>query len=79
MLNSLSLVLINLFASLGTLKRILAEWLPYFFGYKTELFFYQNNPNSLGLFRKGKICIVAKFHRADLVICSYSREGKTPS
>ena len=32
----------------------------------------------LGMFKKGKICITAKFHRTDLVICSYSRERKTP-
>ena len=32
---------------------------------------------SLGLFRKGKICIIGKFHRTDLGICSHSREGKT--
>ena len=34
---------------------------------------------SLGLFRKGKTSIIAIFHRSDLVICSRSREGKTPS
>ena len=33
----------------------------------------------MGLFRKGKTCIIAKFHRTDLVICSHSRERKTPS
>ena len=33
----------------------------------------------MGLFRKGKTYIIAKFHRTDLVICSHSREGKTPS
>ena len=33
----------------------------------------------MGLFRKGKTSIIAKFHRTDLVICSHSREGKTPS
>ena len=52
--------------------------LPYFFGYKTEFFSFQNNPKDLdpsyktsrsfGLFRKGKIGIIAKFHRTDLVI-----------
>ena len=31
------------------------------------------------MFRKGKTGIVAKLHRTDLVICSHSREGKTPS
>ena len=34
---------------------------------------------SLGLFRKGKIGITAKFHRTDLVIRSHSRGTKTPS
>ena len=28
------------------------------------------------LFRKGKTCIIAKFYRTDLVICSHSRERK---
>ena len=46
--------------------------IPYFFGYKTEFFSFQNNPKDLdlcwGLFRKDKIGIVAKFHRTDLVI-----------
>ena len=55
--------------------------LSYFFGYKTEFFSFQNNPKdlvsrsvlqdgsrSLGLFRKGKNGIIAKFHRTDLVI-----------
>ena len=49
--------------------------LPYFFDYKTEFFSFQNNPNllqdgsrSLGLFRKGKIGIIVKFPRTDLVI-----------
>ena len=31
------------------------------------------------LFKKGKICIIAKFHRTDIVIYSHSRVGKTPS
>ena len=31
----------------------------------------------MGTFRKGKTCIMAKFHRTDLVICGHSREGKT--
>ena len=34
---------------------------------------------SLGLFRKGKTSIIAKFHRTDLVIFSHSREWKIPS
>ena len=29
----------------------------------------------LGLFRKGKTGIIAKFHRTDIVICNHSREG----
>ena len=33
----------------------------------------------MGLLRKGKILIIAKFHRTDLVTFSHSREGKTPS
>ena len=62
--------------------------LPYFFGYKTEFFSFQNNPKNLDpsykmdldlwrLFRKGKTHIIAKFQRTYLVICSHSREGKT--
>ena len=33
----------------------------------------------MGLFRKGKTCIIAKFLWTDLVICSHSREGETMS
>ena len=33
----------------------------------------------MGLFMKGKTHIIAKFLISDLVICSYSREGETPS
>ena len=51
----------------------------YFFCYKTEFFFLQkqsqrsrsllqDGSRSLGLFRKGRIGIIAKFHRTDLVI-----------
>ena len=47
---------------------------PYFFNYKTEFFPFQNNPknldlsykmdqNPLELFKKGKTCAIAKFHR----------------
>ena len=65
-------------------------YLPYFFGYKTEFFSFPNNPKisrsilqdrsrSLGLFRKDKTCIIAKFHTTDSVICSQSREGNTLS
>ena len=45
----------------------------YFFGYKIEFFSFHN------MFRKGKSCIIAKFHRTDLVICSHYRAGKTLS
>ena len=31
----------------------------------------------MGLYRKGKTHIIAKFHRTDLVIFSHSKEGKT--
>ena len=61
--------------------------IPYFFSQRRSSSF-QNNPKNLdpsykmdlplGLIRKGKTCITAKFHRTDLVICSHSREGKTP-
>ena len=27
---------------------------------------------------RGKTCIIAKFHRTDLVICSYSKGGAGP-
>ena len=63
-----------------------------FFGYKLSFlvffrpkqfqksrFILQDRPRSLGLSRKGKIGIIAKFHRTDFVICSHSREVKTPS
>ena len=53
--------------------------LPYFFDYKTEFFFLSKQPQrprsilqdrsrSLRLLRKGKIGIIAKFHRTGLVI-----------
>ena len=35
----------------------------------------QDRSRSLGLFRKGKTRIIAKFHRTDLVTCSHFREG----
>ena len=35
----------------------------------------QDGSRSLGLFRKGKICIIAKFYRTDLDICSHFRGG----
>ena len=33
----------------------------------------------MGLFRKDKTGIRAKTHRNDIIICSHSRGGKTPS
>ena len=33
----------------------------------------------MGLFRKGKTAIIAKFHRTGLVICSHFRNKKTLS
>ena len=33
----------------------------------------------LGLFRKGKTCIIANCRRIDLVICRHCKEGKTLS
>ena len=65
-----------------------SESLPYFFGYKMNLFVLPtqsqksrsillDRSRSLGLFRKGKPHIIAKFHKANLVICSHSGEGKT--
>ena len=33
----------------------------------------------MGLFCKGQTRIIAKLYRTDLVICSHSREGETPS
>ena len=41
------------------------------------LYKYGPRSRSLGLFRKGKTRIIAKFHWTDLVICSHSRERKT--
>ena len=58
--------------------------LPYFLGYKTSVFFLPKQSKkldpsrSLGLLRKDKTGIIAKFQRTDLVICSHSRDGKTP-
>ena len=31
------------------------------------------------MFTKGKTSIIAKLHRTDIVTCSHSREGETPS
>ena len=54
-------------------------FVPYFFGYKTEFFSFQNNPKDLDPSYKtdldlwdclgmGIIGIIARFHRTDLVI-----------
>ena len=66
-------------------------YLLYFPGYKTEFIFLpkqsqksrsilEDGSRSVGLFKKGKTYIKAKFQRTDLFICtcSDSREGKTP-
>ena len=71
-------------------KTFPVNWgLLYFFGYKMEFFppkqsqksrsISQDGSRFLGLFRKGKTRIIAKFLRADLVIYSHSREGETLS
>ena len=39
----------------------------------------QDRSRSFGLYRKDKICIIAKLHWTGLVICSHSREGKARS
>ena len=63
---------------------------PYFFGYKTDFFFFQNNPKNLDLsckmaldlwdcLEKVQTHIKAKFHRTDLVIYCHSIEGVIPS
>ena len=64
------------------------EDLLYFFGYKTKFFSFLNTPKnldpsydgsrSLGLFRKGKTLIIAKFHGSDLVICIHFGGGEKP-
>ena len=48
---------------------------------RQRFFSFQNKDGSrsLRLFRKGKTDIIAKFYRADLVIYSHPREGKTLS
>ena len=64
--------------------------LPYFFGHKTEFFSFQNNTKDLDpsykmdldswyCLRMGKIGIIARFHRTDLVNSSHSRGTKPPS
>ena len=39
----------------------------------------KDGSRSLGLFRKGKTHIIAKFHMTNLVTCNHSIEGKTLS
>ena len=46
---------------------------PFFF-----FFFFFWGGGGEGLFRKDKTCIIAKFHRNDLVSCYHYREGKYP-
>ena len=67
-------------------------YLPYFFGYKTEISFLPKNPKNLdpsyqtdldlwdclGRVKTRIIAIIAKFHRTGLVICSHYREVKNP-
>ena len=64
--------------------------LQYFFGCKTELFSFQNNPKNLDLsyktdldlrdcFGRVKLKIIAKFLGTALDIWSHSREGKIQS
>ena len=50
-----------------------------FFPKQSQKFRSVLKSRSLGLFRKGKTRIVAKFHRSDLVTGSHSGERKTPS
>ena len=55
---------------------------PYFFGYQQGFIALPKQSHGsrfLGLFRKVKTCIKAKFYRTDLVICSHSVERKTSS
>ena len=61
------------------LSKMEKELIPYFFGYQTEFFFLpkqsqrsrsvlQDGSRSFGLFRKGKIGIITKFHTTNIVI-----------
>ena len=45
--------------------------------YQTSRSVLEDGSRSLGLFRMGKTCTRAKFHRTDLVGCCHFREGKT--
>ena len=58
--------------------------LLFFIGYKNEYFSFQINPKNLdpsyrylGLFRKGKICNIAKFQRTDLLFVVFLGKGKS--
>ena len=67
------------------------QHIRYLFGYKTEFLFLpkqlqkfrfvlSDGSRSSGLFRKGKTCMIAKFHRTVLVIFIVMLEkGGTPS
>ena len=50
-----------------------------FLGYKTIEPSYKTGSRSLGLFQRGKTCIIAKFQRTYLDICNHLREGRTAS
>ena len=51
--------------------------IPYFFSFFLPKQFQKSRfILLLGLFRKGKTCTAAKFHRTSLVICSHSREER---
>ena len=41
---------------------------PYFFGYKTEFFFFQNNPKDLDLSCKTDLDLLDCFGRVNLVL-----------
>ena len=56
------------------------EAFPFQYNHKNlDLSYRMDLARSLRLFRNGKTHIIAKFHWTDLVICSHSRERKTPS
>ena len=60
------------------------SYIPYFLGYKRAFSFQNNRKNldpyyKMDLIRKSKTCVIAKFHRTDLVICSHSREWRSHS
>ena len=57
------------------------EDIPYFLSYKTNFFSFQNYPKNLDPSNKMDLNLLdfrnyhAKFHKTDLIICNYSREG----